>query len=194
MHVLTLKGITTDAMVDGQLCMVMPWMENGSLRDFMRNIRAKKLLTGQNLANRMDNWVCNVRCSTTFSLDSNPTHHQLYQTVQGLAYLHSEGIVHGDLHGDNLLLDSNLRIRITDFGFAVLADANAYQYGSDNAHGGGAVRFAAPELHGADEIPRSKLGLRPTRESDVFSFSHTVIEVCASRLHSTQYLTLISRF
>lgn len=40
------------------------------------------------------------------------------QLVSGVSYLHSKGIAHRDLKLENLLLDSNQSIQISDFGFA----------------------------------------------------------------------------
>ncbi|KAI1821300.1 hypothetical protein F4861DRAFT_542120 [Xylaria intraflava] len=40
------------------------------------------------------------------------------QLISGVGYLHKKGIVHRDLKLENLLLDSNRNIIITDFGFA----------------------------------------------------------------------------
>lgn len=46
------------------------------------------------------------------------------EVVLALEYLHNRGIVYRDLKPENLLLDSNGHIRITDFGFAKLIPDN----------------------------------------------------------------------
>lgn len=38
--------------------------------------------------------------------------------MRGLEYLHSKGVAHRDLKTENILLDENQHVRITDFGFA----------------------------------------------------------------------------
>lgn len=65
------------------------------------------------------------------------------QLISGVAYLHSKKIVHRDLKLENLLLDRNRNIVITDFGFA-----NRFnESGSDlMATSCGSPCYAAPEL------------------------------------------------
>ncbi|THH14864.1 hypothetical protein EUX98_g9549, partial [Antrodiella citrinella] len=63
--------------------------------------------------------------------------------------------------------------RLTDFGMALIAEANEYNYGS--IHGGGATRWQAPELIDPEEFGLTSR--RPTKQSDMFSFACTAIEL-----------------
>ncbi|CAL8272819.1 unnamed protein product [Merluccius merluccius] len=52
----------------------------------------------------------------TFSEDE--ARHFMHQIVKGMLYLHTHGIMHRDLTMSNLLLTSNMNIKIADFGLA----------------------------------------------------------------------------
>lgn len=62
---------------------------------------------------------------------------------------------------------------------AVIADGTAYNYGS--IHGGGAIRWTAPELIAPEEF--NLPNRRPTFQSDIFSWGMVAIEVCRVTLY-----------
>ncbi|CAI4218527.1 unnamed protein product [Parascedosporium putredinis] len=55
-------------------------------------------------------------------LKDNAARRLFAQLISGVGYLHKKGIVHRDLKLENLLLDRNKNIIITDFGFANIFD------------------------------------------------------------------------
>ncbi|CAJ2500470.1 Uu.00g033230.m01.CDS01 [Anthostomella pinea] len=57
-------------------------------------------------------------------LKDNAARRLFAQLISGVGYLHKRGIVHRDLKLENLLLDRNRNIIITDFGFANTFDPN----------------------------------------------------------------------
>ncbi|XP_014341196.1 serine/threonine-protein kinase PLK4 [Latimeria chalumnae] len=82
--------------------------------------------------------------------------HFMHQIVKGILYLHSHGILHRDLTLSNLLLTSNMNIKIADFGLATqLKMPNEKHFTMC-----GTPNYIAPEI-----ATRSAHGL----ESDVWS-------------------------
>ena len=105
--------------------------------------------------------------------------------TDGLHYLHSCDVVHGDLKGvcdssksrstivlkpgqPNILIDANGHARITDFGLAMATqDLDSLRSTLDDH--GHTVRWTAPEI-------LSEQGTY-SKEADVFSFAMVMIEV-----------------
>lgn len=66
------------------------------------------------------------------------------QTLEGLAYLHNEGVLHRDLKADNILLDIDGTCKISDFGISKKTDNI---YGNDKSNNmQGSVFWMAPEV------------------------------------------------
>ncbi|KAG1724256.1 kinase-like domain-containing protein [Suillus lakei] len=88
--------------------------------------------------------------------------------ADGLEYLHSENVVHGDLHPANVLVDDSGRPRLTDFGLATVAGDPESQLNTTTAERTFNPQWRAPEvigIHSDDVDP-----VRPNFKSDVYSF------------------------
>jgi len=90
----------------------------------------------------------------------------LSDVAEGLRYLHSRNMIHGDLKGPNILVDDSGCARITDFGLARVTQSPDTMWSASRR--GNTPRWAAPEV--LDEKPHSK-------EADVYSFAMVMIEV-----------------
>ncbi|KAJ3289173.1 hypothetical protein HDU79_004264 [Rhizoclosmatium sp. JEL0117] len=73
----------------------------------------------------------------------------LYQVSLGMQYLHSRGVVHGDLKAVNVLIDAHGTAHIADFGFASLKQFTTTRKTSAAAASsqsfGGTLRWMSPE-------------------------------------------------
>ncbi|KIO33141.1 hypothetical protein M407DRAFT_18006 [Tulasnella calospora MUT 4182] len=90
-QIVDLEGFVEDVS-NGIIWLVFPWEDNGSLRDFVAS----------------KDWEIPERLAL------------IYDVATGLEYLHSQEppICHGDLKSVNVLVNSNYRALITDFGSA----------------------------------------------------------------------------
>ncbi|MCJ1414545.1 hypothetical protein MMC32_000872 [Xylographa parallela] len=94
------------------------------------------------------------------------------QTLDGLSYLHGQGILHRDLKADNILLDTDGTCKISDFGISKRSDNI---YGNDITNSmQGSVFWMAPE------VIRSQ-GLGYSAKVDIWSLGCVVLEMFAGR-------------
>ena len=79
------------------------------------------------------------------------------QLAEGVSFLHSHGVIHCDLHPDNLLLDNQKNIKICDF------------QGKMDGFDGAAlerVRYCLP-----------RIDLHPSVQSDIFALGSTIFRI-----------------
>ncbi|KAI1280708.1 Serine/threonine-protein kinase STK11 [Halotydeus destructor] len=76
-------------------------------------------------------------------------HRYFCQLIEGLIYLHGQGIVHKDIKPGNLLLDNGDTIKISDFGVSELLD----QFSNDDkcTTSQGSPAFQPPEIANGDD-------------------------------------------
>jgi serine/threonine protein kinase len=137
-HVARLYKIT----MQPQLSLVMELMPNGSLYELLQNNRDKPL-----------DWGIRYRLAMDIST--------------GLEDIHSHGVLHRDLKSLNVLLDGNLRAKLTDFGLATTKLTS-----SRHSSVQGTPHWMAPEV--ANGEPDSQ-------GSDVYSLGMVFFELAAHR-------------
>ncbi|KAJ3387602.1 Protein kinase [Lobulomyces angularis] len=76
-------------LVKGDLWVIMEYMEGGTLTDIIDN-------------NTMTESQISAIC---------------FETIKGLSHLHGRSIIHRDIKSDNVLMDADGHVKITDFGF-----------------------------------------------------------------------------
>ncbi|MBS0350641.1 MAG: protein kinase, partial [Proteobacteria bacterium] len=98
------------------------------------------------------------------------------QTSYGLYQLHRVRIMHRDLKGENILLDSRKHAKVADFGLSILKSSSASHSksgGGGSRGGAGTLPWMAPELH--DEKPNSQ-------ETDVYSLGVVLWEIVSRKM------------
>jgi eukaryotic-like serine/threonine-protein kinase len=88
------------------------------------------------------------------------------QMLAGLSYAHEQGIIHCDIKPDNLILFSDGRLRLADFGIAKFARKTI------QASASGSIGYMAPE---------QAMG-RPSARSDVFAAGLVIHQLLTSKL------------
>ena len=124
---------------------------------------------------------------------------QLMGAATGLDYLHSRGIVHGDLKGvsghtrhaagsnlhntkANILIDSGCSARLADFGLAMIIDGSTTGSTTGGHEPRGTTRWMAPEmllpeLYGFSKDCQRRL---PSTGTDTYALGMTSLEVSVS--------------
>ncbi|KAF8147956.1 kinase-like domain-containing protein [Mycena galopus ATCC 62051] len=141
-NIVPFLGVDSTTFPSPSKAMVCPWMPRGSVLKYMMEHSP----------------------SSVYALDL------LNDVVQGLKYLHSVNVIHGDLCGRNILIDADGRARLADFGLAAFIDLETSIKSSTRS---GSTRWMAPELL----LPPPNLPFKRTRESDVWAFGCICCEI-----------------
>ncbi|KAF8123314.1 kinase-like domain-containing protein [Boletus edulis] len=145
-NIVPFLGIAYGFGSQGSASLVSLWMANGSLRSFLGEY--------------------DDRLAIIHRLQL------LVDIADGLCYLHSFAapIIHGDLSCNNVLIDRDYNVRLTDFGYAsMIGDIpETSLYLQMTTMKPGTIRWAAPEHFLADvDQP-----MQPTTQSDIYSFGN----------------------
>ncbi|KAI6029327.1 kinase-like domain-containing protein [Pisolithus microcarpus] len=142
-NVVPLLGMAFDLSKYGGPSLVSPWYPNGNLKQYI--LRHHSHLS---FRQRLE---------------------MLYQLTNGLQYLHTSDVVHGDLKPGNVLIGDSGEVVITDFGLSRILEVAGFT--TNNVHG--TVRYFAPELC----IINSDRPSRKTKEADVWALAVTATEM-----------------
>ncbi|KAG0256159.1 hypothetical protein DFQ27_005884 [Actinomortierella ambigua] len=93
------------------------------------------------------------------------------EIAKGLAYIHSNKIIHRDLKSSNVLLTRHLEVKLCDFGLAQVKISTASSHTSNRRSAEGTLRWMAPEV----------LALRPkySTKSDMYALGMVMWEMAA---------------
>jgi len=121
---------------------------------------------------------------------------QLIGAITGLEYLHSCGIIHGDLKGvsaqpycmvgpdldytkANILVDSECSARLADFGLAMIIDESTVGFTTGGDEIQGTTRWMAPELLYPEQygFPSNCQKWLPSKGTDIYALGMVILEV-----------------
>ncbi|XP_051149396.1 probable LRR receptor-like serine/threonine-protein kinase At1g56140 isoform X3 [Andrographis paniculata] len=132
----------------------------------------KRLLVYEYLKNKSLDKLLFGTGSRTLFLDWAVRYNICVGVARGLAYLHEESrlrIVHRDVKASNILLDSNLTPKISDFGLAKLYDDEVSHISTRVA---GTIGYLAPEYAMFGHL---------TEKADTFSFGVVALEIVSGK-------------
>ncbi|KAJ7828876.1 kinase-like domain-containing protein, partial [Mycena leptocephala] len=143
-NIVPLLGVDGTTFPGLTMAMVSPWMQQGNVL----------------------NYISEHSPSSRYAISL------LNDVIQGLKYLHSENIVHGDLCSRNILIHER-QACLTDFGLATFIESDTSKKSLTRS---GTTRWMAPELLLPDEY-QPGVSFKRTSASDVWAFGCVCCEV-----------------
>lgn len=123
------------------------------------------------------------------SLDLTSARTYAAQILDALSFIHERGVIHRDLKPENVLLDDDMRVKLTDFGSAKIVNNNAAYDEEGAAEGQRKRSFVGTAEYVSPEVLRNEHAGTP---SDLWAFGCIVFQMIAGRppfRGATEYLT-----
>ncbi|KAG1738012.1 hypothetical protein EDB19DRAFT_1909457 [Suillus lakei] len=137
------------------MAMVIPWAENGNLTTYLEQ-EDSRLATARR-------------------------YQILRDITDGLYYLHTNNVIHGDLTGPNVLIHGDGTACLADFGLSLMySEVTSPAVASWTSTFHGNFRWLAPELLGE---PDNELPIRPSKCSDIYSFGGIMLQARLGNFH-----------
>ncbi|KAF9781132.1 kinase-like domain-containing protein [Thelephora terrestris] len=109
----------------------------------------------------------------------------LVDVTNGLQYLHEHDFVHGNLRGANILINSENRACLADFGlFAIIEETTSIEPEATGITRGSMVRWTAPEILNPEMYSgRGERACKkpPSKSTDIYALGMTIFEVVSGR-------------
>lgn len=157
----------------------------GSQRSFMTEARAAAVLSHPNIVNVHDileignekyiimEYVCGITLREYIDhhghLSVKESVNCAYQVLHALHAAHSRGVVHRDIKPGNILITTEGRIKVTDFGIARLPDRDSFLMPDRTV---GTVHYVSPEQAGGGAVDE---------RSDLYSLGVVLYEMLTGR-------------
>jgi len=96
--------------------------------------------------------------------------------VKGLNYLHTHNppVIHGDLRGNNVLIDYNGRAVLSDFGLAFIINSSDFT----SVKTAGTCRWTAPEImNPPEDSPPDTPSVPYSLPGDIYALAMTILEI-----------------
>jgi len=160
-------------------CLVLEFADNDSLEEYYKkyksnreNFKNGKVIEESYLQNKSEDEIKQFINDNYIPLDQKIVIKFFKQLLEATKYLHYKSIIHRDIRPDNILLDENNNIKITNFGIsAIVRDGNVANLNKDNDLFSnftrvGGLDFACPEMFTNEQYDY---------QADIFSLGLTML-------------------
>ncbi|KAF9791050.1 kinase-like domain-containing protein, partial [Thelephora terrestris] len=128
----------------------------------------------------ISDWMANRNIRDFVKENPGANRFELVNVANGLIYLHSQGMIHGDLKGANVLIDDTRHDRLADFGLLKIISDPANPSSSSSCTPGGSTRWMSPELIDPRWFKLKKS--RPTESSDCYALGMVIYETVTEKV------------